>query len=109
MADTAHTPGPWEVAYLDHNGQRVVRAEHIEVCTCWHHSVGSIEKEMEANARLIAAAPEILAALKSAAAAIGDWSRPTGANGMTSASLSHPLMVEQRLAYDAIAKAEGRQ
>jgi hypothetical protein len=61
MTETAHTPGPWEVAYLDHNGQRVVRSEHIEVCTCWHHSVGSIEKEMEVNARLIAAAPELLA------------------------------------------------
>jgi len=60
---TKHTPGPWSVDYLDHNGQRVVRAEHIEVCTCWHHSVGSIEKEMEANARLIAEAPAMLDAL----------------------------------------------
>ena len=60
------TPGPWEVAYLDHNGQRVVKGEHIEIATCWHHSVGSIEKEMEANAMLIAAAPDMLAALKAA-------------------------------------------
>lgn len=50
------TPGKWEVDYLDRNGQRVVRAEHIEICTCWHHCVRSIEKEMEANAVLIAAA-----------------------------------------------------
>ena len=48
-----HTPTPWEVAYLDKNGQRVIRAEHIEIATCWHHCVGSIEKEMEANAKLI--------------------------------------------------------
>ena len=59
-----HTPGPWEVAYQDKNGQSVVKGEHIEVATCWHHCVGSIEKEMHANARLIAAAPELLEALK---------------------------------------------
>lgn len=53
----AYTPGPWEVGNLDRNGQRVVRGE-IEVCTCWHHCVGSLEEQMEANARLIAAAPD---------------------------------------------------
>jgi hypothetical protein len=58
------TPGPWFVGDLDHASQRVVRQEHIEICTCWHHSVGSIEREMEANARLIAAAPDLYAALE---------------------------------------------
>jgi hypothetical protein len=59
-----HTPGPWGVAYLDKNGQAVVKGEHIEIATCWHHCVGAIEKEMHANARLIAAAPELLEALR---------------------------------------------
>lgn len=59
-----HTPGPWEVAYLDRNGQSVVKAEHIEVATCWHHCVMSIEEEMHSNAHLIAAAPELLEALR---------------------------------------------
>ena len=59
-----YTPGPWDVGYLDINSQRVVVGEHIEICTCWHHSVEAIEREMEANARLIAAAPEMLEALK---------------------------------------------
>lgn len=45
-----HTPGPWRVGYLDCNGQSVVMGEHIEIATCWHHSVGSIEKEMHAKA-----------------------------------------------------------
>lgn len=61
---SAHTPGPWEVAEPDRNGQAIVRAAEYEVATCWHHCLGSIEKEMEANARLIAAAPELLVALK---------------------------------------------
>lgn len=58
------TEGPWHVAYLDKHGQSVVKGRHIEVATCWHHSVGAIEEEMKANACLIAAAPELLEALK---------------------------------------------
>lgn len=61
---TKHTPGPWHVAYQDRNGQSVVKGDHFEIATCWHHCVGSIEKEMHANARLIAAAPDLLEALK---------------------------------------------
>ena len=57
------TPGPWEADDLDSAGQRIVKGEHIEICTCWHHCVGSIEKEMEANARLISAAPDMHGAL----------------------------------------------
>ena len=59
-----HTPGPWRVGYLDCNKQSVVMSEHIEIATCWHHSVGSIEKEMHANAALIAAAPDLLETLQ---------------------------------------------
>lgn len=49
----ASTPGKWAVGDLDKNGQRIVRSEHIELFTGWHHCVGSIEKEMEANAKFI--------------------------------------------------------
>lgn len=59
-----HTPGPWEIAYQDKNGQLVVAGKHIEIVTCWHHCVGSIEKEMHANARLIAKSPEMYDLLK---------------------------------------------
>lgn len=52
------------MAYLDSNGQAVVKAEYTEVATCWHHCVGSLEKEMRANARLISAAPDLLDALR---------------------------------------------
>lgn len=60
---SAHTPGPWEVGDLDRNGQRVVRGE-MEVATCWHHCLGPLEPVMEANARLIAAAPDGLEAVE---------------------------------------------
>jgi len=59
-----HTEGPWFVGEDDRNGQAVVRNKHIEVATLWHHCVGAIEKEMRANAHLVAAAPELLGALR---------------------------------------------
>ncbi len=62
-ANIEHTPGPWRVAYLDKNDQPVVSAEHTEIATCWHHCVGSLEVQTHGNARLIAAAPELLEAL----------------------------------------------
>lgn len=70
MTTNAHTPTPWEVGDLDHNGQRIVRGEHIEICTCWHHCVGSIEKEMEANAAFIVKAVNSHDALVAALPAI---------------------------------------
>jgi len=89
-----HTSGPWSVDQLDDNGQRVVRGEHIEIATCWHHCVGSIEKEMEANAHLIAAAPDLLDALRDALAYMdrGTW----------------PGYDPVQTAKRAISKAEGR-
>ena len=59
MSEPKWTPGPWFDGGMDHHGQSIVRQEFIEICTCWHHSVGAIEQEMKANARLIAAAPEL--------------------------------------------------
>ena len=55
---TKHTPGPWEV-FDSHSGIYILdSAEQSAVCRLeWC-------LEAEANARLIAAAPELLAALK---------------------------------------------
>ena len=47
------TPGPWCIGELDNNGQRIINGPEIELATLWHHCVGSIEKEMEANAAFI--------------------------------------------------------
>lgn len=74
MGEAKHTPGSWSLGDLDHNGQRVVRAEHIEVATCWHHCVGGLEAQMEANARLIAASPDLLEALDWLVGCLGDGS-----------------------------------
>lgn len=55
-AAKAATPGPWETQGLDKAGQAIVGNKDIELFTCWHHSVGSIEKEMRSNAEFIALA-----------------------------------------------------
>lgn len=64
MSEPKWTPGPWYCGYLDKHHQRVVSSAFFEIATCWHHCVGSIEKEMEANAHLIAASPTLYGALE---------------------------------------------
>jgi hypothetical protein len=92
MAD--HTPGPWTIEesnvgygpcyYIEGgDGSYVIHGEG----TAWSESD-------KANARLIAAAPELLEALKVAADALGSE------EGMAAA---------YRLAREAIAKAEGQR
>ena len=62
MSEPAWTPGPWSRGYADENDQRYVGAENGRlVCVCAHEGVGGLIPEMEANARLIAAAPELYA------------------------------------------------
>lgn len=102
-----HTPGPWMVGDLDHAGQRMVSGEHIEICTCWHHGVASIEREMEANARLIAAAPALLAELRSArkiVASMGEDLRVSAPGSVNASSFDDAL----RRMDGLISKAEGR-
>lgn len=58
-ARSLHTPGPWKAFKpLDSNGYVYVQSESgEEACTCYYSNA-------EANARLIAAAPELLDTLK---------------------------------------------
>ncbi len=61
---TQHTPGPWR---LDGLSAHVVTADNgsIEVARCGHETTHPVtEQRIAANARLIAAAPELLAALR---------------------------------------------
>ena len=62
--NTTHTPGPWTF-----NGDHVVAGTHTVVADPFA-SDALFGGEGEANARLIAAAPELLAALETAVDAI---------------------------------------
>ena len=64
-----HTPGPWEFSFLDNTERPGIEADRFSVVIfgvraeddCGIH--GRTEKEEMANARLIAAAPDLLEAL----------------------------------------------
>ena len=98
-----HTPGPWKA---DDKGKAVfipLRAHHCEQLGI---QVGFVswedDKESLANARLIAAAPELLEALKMGYADTMDYIQR---NHLSGAENNRWLV----LARAAIAKAEGEQ
>ncbi len=55
---TKHTPGPWHV-----DAQYICRADGVAIADVWQSMEVSGE-DTEANARLIAAAPDLLTALE---------------------------------------------
>jgi hypothetical protein len=61
---TAHTPGPWQYQETSDAYTHIVRADRRFLCQLRQDPSG----EAEANARPIAAAPDLLAALKNAVA-----------------------------------------
>lgn len=104
-----HTPGPWIVG-----GESSNDAESEFVCNadgsktiCWTADTynedkdeGEATDEDRANARLIAASPELLEALKAAVAVMTGWSYASIADAGDTETV--------RLCKAAIAKAEGR-
>lgn len=64
-----HTPGPWESSGYDGHGGITINSDARQI------GYASMCREQEANARLIAAAPDLLEALK---AFVEDWSELSG-------------------------------
>ncbi len=97
-----HTPGPWEISY-----GKIRPARPIEGYTIGYAPICIVRGDKrlhgngvrEANARLIAAAPELLEALK----AVIDWLDDG------SILLSEVCAANVLQARAAIAKAEGKQ
>jgi len=67
---TAHTPGKWVAMYLSGSAEGVIRTddEHSQPVACVDRVTPESSAQEEANARLLAAAPELLATLKDAVA-----------------------------------------
>lgn len=59
---SAHTPGPWKAEYSEGDEWDVLAGESLPIAYISGWACSSVE----ANARLIAAAPDLLAALKAA-------------------------------------------
>lgn len=89
MSAGTHTPGPWRLHEVDDT--RVMGADGSWVADMGGDYDDALDwPRMEANARLIAAAPDMLAAMK---AICSDFAQ------------QHPLIID---GLAAIAKAEGR-
>jgi len=103
-----HTQGPWKV--IEHGkgmGKHCVSTANAApipavICEINTKSVGTNDEIRLANARLIAAAPDMLAALKSIARG---RSVDVGDNGLGTVNLDKDAM--QSIARAAISKAEG--
>ncbi len=85
---TQHTPGPWSYLSGTSTCEKIIGADGIVVADPWWSR--SVE-EVDANARLIAASPELLEVLQ-VIAADSRWTS------------GEPLLMQVRA---AIAKAEG--
>lgn len=67
ITQAQHTPGPWTVLPLNWGAQVLARRKNTPVCAIGGDTEDPREdQEALANARLIAAAPEMLAALRKA-------------------------------------------
>jgi len=65
MTNTQHTPGPWSYHYERTINRHIVRSGFAgERNICVTYGAGATSYECAANARLIAAAPELLEALE---------------------------------------------
>ena len=68
MTKAQHTPGPWKLAGYD-KGKSIYEDVHFgndkqdTICRLFFHEIPIADEQVRANARLIAAAPELLEAL----------------------------------------------
>lgn len=104
--ESKHTPGPWRLLPYENSGGHLthaVEAEHSTLIT-YDLPCTSSHPELMANAVLIAAAPELLAACK----AIAFDSRLVC--NISNGERYYPISVEEMSAIRAaIARAEGRE
>ena len=92
--NTKHTPGPWHIGVRQPNSDKFIYGKDgTEVANC--DRLTNFAHENEANARLIAAAPDLLELVRRMGAHIAD---------QCGEGLVHPLAAEARA---LIAKATG--
>lgn len=118
MTDTKHTPGPWEyVPATENHGPYVANVVGNTVCDCYmltdplsgpRKPVQFCYEMAPANARLIAAAPELLEALMQTRAFILSEYEDEGAKALDGEVVHRNARPIWGTIHDAIAKAEGR-
>lgn len=107
VTEGSHTPGPWQVRAWSSHASTTVGIESTDrpgwfdvVAECSGVGARFTREQEDANARLIAAAPELLAALKAMDTALCD-----GFDTQSTRMAGRKALIDARA---AIAKAEGR-
>lgn len=101
MSNAQHTPGPWKINKTGSENFIGISADgHYSLADVWMIDDGVTREQMEANARLIAASPELLEALKTMVDAIRKY-------GCGFESGSGEFWLGEEKARAAIAKATG--
>lgn len=101
-----HTPGPWQILARAADFYVTYSAGDIRshIATCYHSTLAPEHGSLEANARLISAAPELLAACEMLMRY--DSTVPEGPSGEIADG--QKLIDAIRMAARAIAKAKGQ-
>ena len=92
-----HTPGPWSDTGHDGKDNLIVEGEYGSICAVWR---GNGYACQAADARLISAAPDLLAACKVALNAIRE-------HNFKQSNLGNCIIEESYALITAIARAEG--
>lgn len=115
MSAAKHTPGPWLIegrtvySLMHHGWNRGVEVLKNRFWASCYHDRSVTDEEAEANARLIAAAPELLEALQSTWAVIDAVGLRNLVNGVPLGATVWFVKAHdaRTMAMAAIAKAEG--
>jgi len=101
---TKHTPGPW---HLSRSGQ-YVRKNDTADWPAWNVAeINTATEAWEANARLIAAAPDLLAACAALAALTRDLLKLVTAEQITQSGLERRMLTVSEQGFNALSKARG--
>ncbi len=105
---TKHTQGPWNVSHESDAGMNrlyIIKTDDLrEIAFTSHRDFDGIPDDAQANAALIAAAPELLEALENTLWAIKKFKEQTGLD----LERSYPVLFDHLpRARNAIAKAKG--
>lgn len=107
-----YTPGPWHIAVMESPDDDIdVRAHmNTQIARLWLDDAPDYEwnDQQRANANLIAAAPDMLDALKASYAVTKDALDDLRSLGAQDSILAMRLANSERVIREAIAKAEGK-
>lgn len=105
MSTQKHTPGPWNVAYYGYTERPVIKHGSQSIADVRGCELDDTTTHSLANARLIAAAPDLLAALKLALPCVEYAEIETASKGQNEAH--DKCLSALEWIREAIAKAEG--